>query len=159
MRRSRIWATLCLAACATAPDEAPQTIVRPLVVPVRALPAGTRLHTALAGDLPDDPESRAAAVWWREALRQSTIFEIAAGPITEHAMGLVLGIDPGGGRLAAFLQEPDGNQVALAGGVYAAGALTDGIDRIAWAARLALGEAADHPIPIALATSAVPRAV
>jgi tetratricopeptide (TPR) repeat protein len=140
---------LLFAACQTTaiPTEL-QPPEAPLVV---RLPAGTVLHPAVATAVPDELRWRAAAIWWREALRQTVAFgldETSGGPVVVE-----LTIDPASQALAAFLKQ-DGTERALAGGSFAALPLPAAIDRLAWAVRKALGEEAAAPMPVAACTSA-----
>ncbi|HEX5052776.1 MAG TPA: hypothetical protein VFZ65_13450, partial [Planctomycetota bacterium] len=157
MRRSCFLAVLVAAACqGPAPIHSP-SLRRPEVPLVIALPPGTRLTAELARSLPDAPEWRTAAVWWREALRQTVAFELAeAGGAGDPIV--VLSIDPAAHALAAHLRA-EGRELALAGESYADGDLAAAIDRLAWAARLALGERAETPVPVAACTSAKIEAV
>lgn len=158
VHRRLAWVALCLTACSTGPDA----IVgppRPDVPVVRRLAAGSRLHTEVAAGHPDQPTLRAAATWWREALRQSVRFEIADGQPPRGAPTLMLAIDAAGRRLSVFYRAADGVEQPLAGASYADDDLAAGIDRIAWGARLALGEDAAAPVPVAAAVSPNARAV
>ncbi len=147
-------ALLSVSACAAAPEPGSEplarvTTARPAVPAVLQLPAGARIRTAMSSALPDKPEFRVAAVWWREALRQSVRFDVGdeAGP--EATATLVLGVDVEGRRLAAFCRM-NGRERALAGEAYQNGDLAGAIDRLAWAARIAIGEAdATPPVPVA----------
>ncbi|HEU4419074.1 MAG TPA: hypothetical protein VFT55_09060 [Planctomycetota bacterium] len=140
---------LLLAACQT---QAVPTGLQPPEAPlVVRLPAGTLLRPVLATAVPDELRWRAAAIWWREALRQTVAFGLDE---TGHGGTVVeLTIDPQSQSLAAFLQQ-DGTERALAGGSFAAMPLPAAIDRLAWAVRLALGEQVPAPMPVAACTSA-----
>lgn len=145
---------LLLAGCAGTPPANPP----PPDVPVALRwPAGTRFRAELAAGVPDEPRWRAALCWWREALRQTVKFELADAP--ERGLPVLeLTIDPDGKALAACLCA-DGRERALAGASFAAVDLAAAIDRLAWSCRLALGEAAAAPLPIAAGTSADPAVV
>ena len=161
VRSSFVPCLLLLAACqgagAAAPGLAPPGV--PLVV---AWPEGARFTTALAREVPDELPWRAAAVWWREALRQTVRFQLdeadAPSAPGRAAAVLELGIDPAAGTVLATLLDADGRHI-LAGDRFAAGQLPAAIDRLAWAARLALGEDALRPLPVAPGTSADPVVV
>jgi len=159
VRRAPLWILLSLTACSTGPIGLdPRPSKPPDQGVVRALLPGTRLHTEIARGLPDEPLYRAAAVWWHQALRQSRAFELADGQTPPEGLALVLAIDPVGRRLSAFLRQTGEQRLALAGGAYEAEDLPGGIDRIAWAARMALGEEVMPPVPVAAAVSPSPRA-
>src|SRR5436190_21885693 len=151
--RAPIAALLLAAACGTAPAPVPPPPDVPLAV---RWPDGTRFRTALASTVPDELPWRAAATWWREALRQSVAFELQDDPGgSDHRSlpCLELTIDPAAKKLAACLRTETGEQ-ALAGGELRADDLPGAIDRLAWSARLALGEAATAPVPVGAGTSA-----
>jgi hypothetical protein len=119
------------------------------------LPPGTAFVTAVAPGLPDEPRWRAVAVWWREALRQTSAFElreqIAAGATLPT---LLLAVDRERQSLAASWLG-DGAPQVLAGASFADGDLPAAIDRLAFAARRALGEEPPPPVPVAACTSAL----
>ncbi|MEO6595673.1 MAG: hypothetical protein ABIP94_13045 [Planctomycetota bacterium] len=158
MRRSRLPVILLAAACQSNSAPGPTTLQNPRVPVAVLLPPGTRLRAELAPGTPDEPSWRTAAVWWREALRQTVSFEITDSRGTAPIPALQLSIDPASHALAAHLLAERREQ-PLAGESFADGDLAGAIDRLAWATRLALGEPAVAPIPIAKATSAVPKAV
>jgi predicted Zn-dependent protease len=145
---------LLFAACQS---RANPTQLQPPEVPlVVRLPAGTMLRPVVATSVPDELPWRAAAIWWREALRQTVAFgldETGNGGVVVE-----LTIDPASKALAAFLKQ-DGTERALTGGSFAAMPLPAAIDRLAWAVRMALGEEASAPMPVAACTSADPEAV
>lgn len=145
-------AGLCLlVACHAGPAvEAPRPDV-PLAV---AWPPGTRFRTEVADGLPDEPRWRALAVWWREALHQTVAFGLTEAADRTTPV-LELTVAPDARALAAVLRTPDGER-ALAGESFADGELLAAIDRLAWATRIALGEDADAPRPVAAITSADP---
>ncbi|MCA8973594.1 MAG: hypothetical protein KDC98_02680, partial [Planctomycetes bacterium] len=83
MRRFAVCLPLAFAGCATDAGSTGSAAVaapRPDVAEVMRLPPGALLASELAGELPDEPGLRAAAIWWREALRQSDRFDVDAGP-------------------------------------------------------------------------------
>ncbi len=147
-------AILLLCACGTGPA----TGAPPPEVPVAAhWPDGTRFCTSLGPSVPDEPPWRAAAVWWREALRQTVAFELHDGH--DRALpNLELTIDPVAHKLAACLRSGTA-EIALAGGAFAPDDLPAAIDRLAWSARLALGESVAPPVAVAAGTSAIPWVV
>jgi len=143
------------AAFAGCQNAAPPARPAPEVPVVVRWPEGTRCRAVLAPASPDDAETRAAAIWWREALRQSVAFDVA----DDGAAGLPrleLAIDRTANALAASLRTNDGIRL-LAGSRLAGGDLPAAIDDLAWRTRLALGEAVPTPLPIANGTSRVPR--
>jgi hypothetical protein len=65
-----------LPACAAAPEAVAPAAFAPAPAVVFRLSAGTAVRTDM-GDVPtDEPRWRAAGVWWHEALRQTTAFEL-----------------------------------------------------------------------------------
>lgn len=144
-------AGLCLLVACHAPTDQPPRPDVPLAV--RWSP-GTRFRTAVADGLPDEPRWRAVAIWWREALHQTVAFALAEHDDRATAV-LELSVDPAARGLAALLRTTDGER-ALAGESFADGELLAAIDRLAWATRLALGEDAEAPLPVAAITSADP---
>jgi len=148
VRRSLCF-VLVFAACRT--PAVPTELQPPAVPLVVRLPAGTMLRPVLAASVPDELRWRAAAIWWREALRQTVAFGLDE---TGHGGAVVeLTIDPQSQSLAAFLKQ-DGTERALAGGSFASMPLPAAIDRLAWSVRRALGEEVSAPIPVAACTSA-----
>ena len=89
---------LLFAACQT--TAAPTSMQPPETPLVVRLPAGTLLRPVLATAVPDEQRWRAAAIWWREALRQTVAFGLdetgRGGTVVE------LTIDPQSQALAAF---------------------------------------------------------
>ena len=150
-------ALLLLAAChATVADATLPSGWRPTGPVATRLPPGSVLRTEVAKGLPDEPPWRAAAVWWREALRQTATFEVREGAgARSTALVLQMAVDPTTRSVAAFLRHDDHEQ-ALAGDSFADGDLPAAIDRLAWAARAALGEQAAAPVPVAACVSADP---
>ncbi len=148
---------LLVAACASPPDRGAARPA-PVVPLVAQWPQGTRFCTALAAGVPDEVPWRAAAVWWREALRQTVAFAPEDGATAGIAV-LELAIDPASHALAALWREPGGATRPLAGGSFAGGDLPAAIDTLAWSARLALGEACEPPVPAAAGTSALATVV
>lgn len=151
-----------LAGCTGSPPQpAPQTVALPTapVAVVANLPAGTWLCPALAADLPDEPVWRAAAVWWREALRQTVAFAVHEGAVASAGVVVRLAIAPGARTLVAFGELPQRGELALGGESFADGDLTAAIDRLAWTVRKALGEDAAPPVAVAACTSADARVV
>ncbi len=151
------------AACAgvpTAPARATVAVPAAPVAVVAALPPGTWLLPQLAADVPDDPRWRAAAVWWREALRQSVAFAVhdAAQPTPER-MVVRLAIATEAQALTAFGDLPGRGEVPLGGDRFVDGDLAAAIDRLACTVRAALGEAVQPPVPVAACTSPEPRVV
>ncbi len=149
----RFLAIACLCACA-GPHVPPAGIPRPDVPLVVQWPAGTRFTSRLSKLVPDEPKWRAVAVQWREALRQSVAFELHEGE-DEALPALELHVDAIAGTWTAslFVQ---GKERILAGDRRAGTGnqdVADAVDRLAFAARLALGEPAPAPLPIARGTS------
>ncbi len=146
---------MLLTACATAPAE--HAVVAGQAPEVRAalaLPRGTVLRAALVPGSGDEPLVRAALVWWREALLQSPWFDVLeADAVTEPAAEIQLSVDQAGRRLAATCCRPGQEPLLLAGEHFRGRELTEGLDRLAWATRLALGEAAPAPVPLAAGTT------
>jgi tetratricopeptide (TPR) repeat protein len=156
--RLRCCVVFLLAACASGPAR--PTADAPAVPLVASWPEGTRFRAVLAANVPDERTNRAAGIWWREALRQSVAFELLDGPGNGRGDGpaLELSIDLATKTLAATWRDGADERV-LAGGRYAGDELPAAIDRLAWSARLALGEHCDPPVPIANGTSATPAVV
>jgi tetratricopeptide (TPR) repeat protein len=144
---------LLVAACSTPGGGATPERPAPQVPRVADWAASTRFRTALAPGVPDEPRWRAAAIRWREALRQSATFALDESGDNGVAL-LELAIDPVTHALAATWRDGATTR-ALAGGRWDGDDVAAGIDELAWAARLALGEAAAPPVPIAAGTSAV----
>lgn len=144
------------ASCHGSPAGQPETQRPDVAVVTRWLP-GQPFRTALAERVPDEPTWRAALVWWRHALRQTTAFAFDEGT-QRDVPELELDVDPTTGALWASLRTSSGKQL-LAGERIGGGDLPGAIDRLAWATRLSLGEDAPTPVPIALGTSADPRVV
>jgi hypothetical protein len=153
-------ALLGLAACASSADSSTlPSGWRPTNAVVLALEPGSVFACELAPGLPDEPEWRAAAIWWREALRQSAAFELREGASTRGVpFTLQLAIDPARRSVAAFLLQ-DGAEKPLGGDAFTEGELPAAIDRLAWAARTALGERATAPVPVAACVSPEPVVV
>jgi tetratricopeptide (TPR) repeat protein len=132
---------------------------RPTVAVVTTWPAATAFRIEVQAPVAqaDSELGRAARVWWREALRQTVAFELRdAG---ERRLPLLrLSLDTDARALAATLVDDRGER-ALAGASFATRDLPAAIDELAWAVRLALGEAAAPPLPVALGTSSLPTVV
>lgn len=155
--RHLTYAVALAAACAGAPAPSPSPAAEPPDVPVaERLAAGTRFTSMLAPGLPDCEPWRAAAVWWREALRQSATFTLADGRDNTLPV-LELHLEPTAATYAVFLRRAE-HRLPLAGGRLGA-SLPAAIDQAAWSARLALGEQAPPPLPIAIGTAADPALV
>lgn len=139
------------AACAGAPGPTPSpAVTRPEVPVAERLASGTHFTTMLAPGLPDAEPWRAAAVWWREALRQSAAFTLAETR-DPTLPGLELHLEPTAMTFVVFWRRGD-ERLPLAGGRIGS-SLPAAIDQAAWSARLALGEAAPPPLPIDLGTT------
>jgi len=158
---SRCAGLLLLAACAAAPSEhAAVAGPAPTVAVAVALPRGAVLRVMLAPGTADELVPRAALVWWREALAQSPWFDVLESDAsTAPSAEILLSLDSEGCILAATCRRPGHEPLLLAGENYRGRELTDGLDRLAWAARLALGEAAPAPVPLALCTTPDGRAL
>lgn len=159
MHRSPSAVFLLLAACSTAQPAAepapPHLEHPPGVAQVTNLAPGTRFVASLAPAADDAPERRAALVWWREALRQSVAFELvdAKEPTLPR---LELAVELSAKTVAATWRQ-GGVDTVLAGGNFRQQPLHHAIDQLAWACRLALGEAvAATPVACGLGTSTDP---
>lgn len=153
---ARFLLLLC-AACSSSPPSPRLPQPTPQVPVVAAWPAGTRCRATLASTVPDELPWRAAGVWWREALRQSVAFEVSEADDTALP-AIELSIDRQAHTVAAVWRDGP-RERALAGGRFTDGELPAALDTLAWSARLALGESAPAPLPIAAGTSAVPTVV
>jgi hypothetical protein len=151
VRPLRPLAVLLFAGCAI---ESPDATPPPPQVPVAVRwPSPTTFRATLAAATPDEPVLRAAGVWWREALRQTVAHELRDDPNDRTLPVLELTIDGAAGGLAACLVH-GGREQLLTGERFEPGGLAAAIDRLAWATRLAVGEAVEAPIAIAAGTSA-----
>ncbi|MBL9079043.1 MAG: hypothetical protein JNL08_16180 [Planctomycetes bacterium] len=159
MRRVPSSILLLFGACAAAPAN-PADPARWPVAPATVvdLPPGTPVLAELAPGLPDEPTWRAAAIWWREALRQSPQLELRETAAGDVDAALCLAVDVRGHTLTATLRQR-GRDHLLAGAAFGDGDLPAAIDRLAFTARTALGERPAPPVPVALATSARPEVV
>ncbi len=165
MRPQLIAALLALSACSAppSPQDAPVGVSgpEPQVVVSFDLAEGTRIAAAVEGPRADDDAWRAVRTWWREALQQSERFAVAP-QATPGLPVVALLADEAAGELTAVLRR-DGRQTQLARVTFGLGrdapGLLTALDRAAWSARRALGEAAPRPLAVARTTSADPRVV
>jgi len=149
-----------LSACgATGSRPAAAAMPRPAVAVVTTWPSATAFRIDVQAPLAqaDSELGRAARVWWREALRQTVTFELRDDD-DRRLPQLMLSLDTDARALAATLVDGSGER-ALAGASFATSDLPKAIDELAWAVRLALGEAAEPPLPVALGTSLLPAVV
>lgn len=123
---------------------------------VERLAPGTTLRAETTGGVADEPLWRAAAAWWREALRQSVAFELRDG--ADAAVVLRLSIEPATRALTAHLVRGEAITV-LATTAIANGDVPAAVDRLAWSARAALGETSEAPVPVAACLSDDPAVV
>ncbi|MEC8653557.1 MAG: hypothetical protein VXY92_13450 [Planctomycetota bacterium] len=125
------------------------------------LPPGTRIAAATAGAFPEQPAWAAVRTWWRESIAQTRRWSVATARTTETRQLLLRYVDETG-ELTASLLGAD-TELPLASRPIPPAAdsaqLSGALDRLAWAARLALGEQVSRPVPVALVTSADPRVV
>lgn len=151
---------LLLAACQSTAENLTVVGAPPEVPLVLELPPGAMLLAELSPGAPDEPTFRAAAIWWREALRQSARLDVLEAETNLPQAVLVrLSIDVRTKALASFYRLPDGTEGVLAGGAFADGDLAAGIDRLAWATRFALGDPAEAPVASAACLSTNVRAL
>ena len=152
-------AGLC-AGCLAPPPASP--LPAPAVIQVRQWPAGQRFLATVAPGQPDDATARALPGWWRAALGQTVRFSLAEPPGQAHLPRLRLQVARPAQALTASLQEGE-RVTVLAAQSYAPDSETPdllaALDRLAWATRLALGEDALPPMPVAAITSRDPRVV
>lgn len=136
----------------------------PEVQVVTTWPAGTSFLATLQHNLPDRPKWQAATHWWQAALGQTVRFSPTSAALknTRELPKLELTIDPRSRSLTASLREGKEARV-LARGSFADTSPTPdlllAIDHVAWCTRLALGEQAKEPRPVAAITSALPSVV
>ena len=155
-----------LAACTGSPAPTPAPRVeRPDAQLAHELPAGSVLRLLPVKVVtPGEFDADTAAAWWREALRQSARFDIAAPPddVSELPDRLLwrleLGVDLTAKVLTATLMPPDGPAVPLGSSSLDLG-LAPAIDRLAWRCRIELGDDGDAPVPVTECYSHDPRAV
>ena len=138
-------------------DELPP----PATKAVRQFPGGKRLVSAVAQGLPDDGDWDVLRHWWQAALQQSPALTFQVAP--DPALATVkLTVNVERRALTATLVET-GSDVILHTTRYGRDSETPGLlaalDRLGWATRRALGEAADRPMPVAAITSADPFVV
>lgn len=145
-----------LAACAMPPRPAdpppPREPPAPPQTPVADWESGRAVAAGLAAGAPDEAPFRAMAIWWREALRQSAWLRVA-----DHdgvADRFELAVDPRARTATAIWRHSDGPTV-LATLAFPDGDVPSAIDRLAVAARAAVGDTT--PAPIASAAGVSPR--
>lgn len=144
-----------LAACAAPPR--PPEIAPPPAPPmpppaaVASWPAGRAVAAGLAPGAPDEAPFRAMAVWWREALRQSSWLRVADGD--SPADRFELAVDPRA-RSATAVWRHAGGPTVLATIAFPDGDVPAAIDRLAVAARAAVGDATPANVACAAGVSA-----
>ena len=156
---------MCLLTACYSPPQRPIQPT-PEVAVVVAWPLGTSFVTAVTSNLPDRPEWRAVPIWWQEAMRQTESFSLAEARLadTEDLPRLELTLDPRPHTLQVTLhagsaRTGSSSTVLVSMTLAASDASPDwcqAIDEIAWRTRLALGEAASQPFPVAAITSRQP---
>jgi tetratricopeptide (TPR) repeat protein len=167
-RRAPLCALLLgAAACSTAEPAGTGGVPRPTAQVRHALPHGAvvrllPVETTVSGTAP----LIAIDGWWREAVRQSDVLDVAAGNEDVERLpdqpvwSVRLSCDPAAGSLATSLLLPEGAPLPLASAAYAEATLPAAIDELALKTRMALGDPCQSPaLPIALAYSPDPRAV
>ncbi len=144
-----------LAACAAPPRPPavapPPALPTPAPAAVANVPAGRAVAAGLATGAPDEAPFRAMAIWWREALRQSSWLRI-----TDDSGGgdrLELTVDPRARTATATWRHADGPTV-LATIAFPDGDVPAAIDRLAVAARAAVGDATPATVACAAGVSA-----
>ena len=151
-----------LTACQSAANHEPRPT--PDVAVVVPWSAGTRFTASVIGDLPDIPRWRAVSVWWQEAISQTERFSFAKQSVLNPTdlQRCELTVDPKLMTLSVTLHASS-QQVELARASFAPTSATpsllEAIDFVAWQTRLALGEKAAEPKPVAAITSANPKVV
>jgi len=151
-----------LGACQAPRQQHTRTEVpAPNVVVVARQEAGTRLSARVSAGLPDEAPWRALPTWWREALSQTASFSIA--PKVDATLPTIcLTVSTAAQTLTASLHDAAA-ETPVASVSYGRDSDTPGllaaVDQLAWAARRALGEAAERPMPVASITSQDPEAV
>ncbi len=147
-----------LGSCHT--TKAVSTKPTPEVPVVVAWPAGTSFISTVTKNLPDQPKWRAVPVWWQHALGQTERFSSASQSLlpTEDLPHIELTVEPRANSLTVTLVEGK-QQKVLTTGTYAPDSDTPdlllAIDHVAWCARLAVGELAKQPMPVAAITSPI----
>lgn len=156
-----------LAACGTAGPSTTE-VVPPQVAVRAALPPGTVVRLLPAERTADgDAPLLALDGWFREAMRQTTTFDIAAGPDDVSQLPdrpireVALHCDPTARVLTTTLRPAeDGATMPLASASFRETSMPSAIDALAAGTRLALGEpGVAGTLPVALAYSPDPRAV
>lgn len=127
-------------------------------------PAGTSFVTTVQKNLPDRPKWRAVAHWWEQALAQTEQFSLTSTSLGNQpdVPKLELTVEPRGKTLTvAVITGKEQRQLTTCS--FADDSETPelllAIDHAAWCTRLALGEAARQPQPVAAVTSNRPAVV
>jgi hypothetical protein len=151
-----------LGACQSAPKPEPKPT--PNVPVLVQWPAGMTFVATVGRGLPDLPQWRALPTWWREALGQTERY----APVDKRLLDtqvlprIELAVAEGLNKLTSTLLQGKERQV-LGTTSYAPDSSTpdllQAIDHLAWCTRLALGEQANEPKPVAAITSRNPRVV
>ena len=156
-------ATLALLCACQTPPPVSQMPTPSVPVAVQ-WPAGSSYVATVTPNLPDQPKWRAVETWWRDALGQSVKFRSCSKarlPSPDLAL-LELTVDAPAETLTSALIHRDGT-TALASASFAPDSKTPdlllALDHLAWCSRLALGEDALAPMPVAAITSPNRRVV
>lgn len=151
-----------LGACQSAPKPVPKPT--PQVPVVVQWPEGMTFVATVSRGLPDLPKWRALPIWWREALGQTERYAPAHRRLLDSQAlpCLELTVQPQLSKLTATLRQDKEGRV-LGSASFAPDSPTPdlllAIDYLAWCTRLALGEAAKEPKPVAAITSHDPKIV
>lgn len=150
--------TAWLGGCASAPPEpaAARVAERPAGAVVHALEPGSVLRLLPSAAVTEGGFDQVFAdALWREAMRQSVRFDIAAGldDVSElpqqPVLGLSLRADLTARLLTCVLEPVDAPPVPLGSSTLQDRDLPAAIDELAWRCRIALGEDAEAPVPVA----------
>jgi len=162
VRVSSVVALALLGACQLPPSVS--EIPTPDVAVAAQWPAGTRFIATVSPGLPDQPKWRALRVWWDQALGQTNTFAACSRALLPQGdvPRISLSVDPAAQTMTATLLDREASTL-LASCSYADDSPTPdlllAIDRLAWSARLALGEPASQPQAIAAITSSSAKVV
>ena len=149
-------AMACLLAACAAPRPAadgasPTAPTPPVAAAVAAWPAGRAVTAGLAPGAPDEAPFRAMACWWREALRQSAWLRVADEDGVADRFELA--VDPRA-RTATAVWRNDTGPTVLATIAFPDGDVPAAIDRLAVAARSAVGDTTPATVGCAAGVSA-----
>ena len=162
MRFSSIAVLALIGACQSAPKLEPKPA--PDIPVVVQWPEGMTFVATVRSGLPDMPRWRALPIWWREALGQTERYASADELLLDsHSLPCVeLEVNIEQSRLTATLRQ-DSEQVVLCIASFGPDSATPdlllAVDHLAWCSRLALGEEATEPKPVAAITSRHPNVV